>query len=126
MKKVIIAFSFCIVIVLFSFKIFDHSIVGHWVSHDGAPGAKILVDFNNNGTFKVTVNDTTENEGNYKLINDTFYMYDNNCGIQTAGMYKLNYYTEDSLSFKLIQDSCTDRIQEVDGGTIIRLREGDR
>ena len=124
MKKVPPAFSLFIVVMLFSFKTFDHSLVGHWISNDGAPGAKILVDFNSDGTFKVSVDGQTENEGNYKLYNDTFYMYDNNCGIQTAGKYKVNFYTEDSVSFELIQDSCADRIQEVNGGTITRLREG--
>jgi len=123
MKKTIAAFSLCIAIMLCSFRTFDHSLVGHWISHDGAPGSKILVDFNSDGTFKVTVNGETENEGNYKFNNDTFYMYDNNCGMQTAGKYKLNFYTEDSVSFNLIQDSCSERIQEVDGGVIVRLRE---
>jgi hypothetical protein len=120
--KQLVTLSLSAVILLCSFKTFDHSIVGHWVSQDGAPGSKILVDFNNDGTFKVTVNDETENAGSYKFNNDTFYMYDNNCGIQTAGKYKLIFYTEDSLSFKLIQDSCSERIQEVDGGTIVRLK----
>ena len=76
-------------IVFCSFKTFDHSLVGHWIYHDGAPGSEILVDFNKDGTFKVSVNGQTENEGNYKLENDTFYMYDKNCGMQTAGRYKL-------------------------------------
>ena len=124
MKKTITAYSLCVIMVLCAFKTTDHSLVGHWISHDGVPDAKILVDFNNDGTFKVTVNDETENEGNYKFDNDTFYMYDNHCGMQTAGKYKVTFYTEDSVSFKLIQDSCSERIQEVDGGVIVRLREG--
>jgi hypothetical protein len=123
MKKIIPVCLLCIIIILCSFKTFDHSIVGHWISHDGAPGSKILVDFNSDGTFKVAVDSETENEGKYRFFNDTFYMYDNNCGMQTAGKYKIVFYTEDSASFKLIQDSCAQRIQEVDGGTIVRLRE---
>ena len=123
MKKVMTASSLCILIVLCSFKTFDHSLVGHWISHDGAPGSKIFVDFNSDGTFKVTVDGETENEGNYKFYNDTFCMYDNNCGLQTAGKYKMIFYTEDTLSFNLIQDSCADRIQEVNGGVLVRLRE---
>jgi hypothetical protein len=123
MKQVAAALSLSVMILLCSFKTFDHSLVGRWVSHDGAPDAKILVDFNNDGTFKVTVNGETENAGNYKLNNDTFYMYDNHCGIQTAGQYKVTFYTEDSISFKLIQDSCAERIQEVNGGTIVRLKD---
>jgi hypothetical protein len=123
MKKIITAFALCSMIVLCSFKTFDHSLVGHWISHDGAPGSKILVDFNSDGTFKVTVDGQTENEGNYKFYNDTFSMYDSNCGMQTEGRYKVTFYNEDSLSFKLIEDSCTNRIQEVDGGVIVRLRE---
>ena len=123
MKKVIFIFSVCCMIMLCSFRTSDHSIIGHWISRDGAPGSKILVDFNNDGTFKVTVDGQIENEGNYKFYNDTFSMFDSNCGIQTEGKYKITFYTEDSLSFKLIQDPCTNRIQEVDGGVIARLHE---
>src|SRR5436853_7931533 len=95
MKQVVVSLSLSAMILLCSFKTSDHSLVGHWVSHDGAPDAEVLVDFNNDGTFKVTVNGETENAGNYKLNNDTFYMYDNHCGIQTAGQYKVTFYTED-------------------------------
>ena len=123
MKKVITAFSLCIMILLCSFKTSDHSLVGHWISHDSAPDAKVLVDFNDDGTFKVTVNGETENEGNYKVNDDTFFMYDHNCGMQVAGRYKLNFYTEDSVSFSLIQDSCTERIQVVNNAVIVRLKE---
>ena len=108
-------------IVLCSFSDFEHTLIGHWISYDGAPGSKILVDFNKDSTFKVTVNDQTENEGRYKFYKDTFWMYDNNCGMQTAGIYKINFVTADSASFKLIADSCTSRISEVDGGIISRL-----
>jgi hypothetical protein len=123
MKQVVAALSLSAMILLCSLKTFDHSLVGHWVSHDGVPGSEILVDFNNDGTFKVTVNGETENEGNYKFNNDTFYMYDKRCGIEKAGQYKVNFYTEDSVSFKLIRDSCAERIQEIDGGTIVRLKK---
>ena len=125
MKKVLL-FSVCVMGMLCSFRTYDHFLAGHWISNDGAPGSKILVDFNVDGTFRVSVNGQTENEGSYKQDNDTLYMYDANCGIQTAGKYKLNFYTEDSVSFELIQDSCATRIQEVNGGTIARLREGEQ
>jgi hypothetical protein len=49
-------------------------------------------------------------------------MYDDNCGMQVAGKYKLNFYTEDSLSFSLIEDSCTERAGEVNGGVIKRIK----
>ena len=120
MKKMLA--SICIALVLCAFSFFDHTIIGHWVSNDGAPGSKILVDFNEDSTFKVTVNNEVENEGRYKFYNDTFCMYDNKCGMQTAGIYKVNFFTADSLSFRLISDSCTNRISEMNGGVISRLR----
>lgn len=119
--KIFTVTIFCLVILLCSFITYDHKLVGHWKSNDGSPDSKIRVDFNADSTFKVTVNDETENEGKYKFYNDTFCMYDNNCGMQTAGMYKVNFITADSVTFKLIADSCTSRISEIDGGIISRV-----
>jgi len=121
MKKILIRSLFLPVFLFFSFITADHNIVGHWITYtpDNSP---VYVDFNSDGTFKVTVDGQIENQGNYRLSNDTFSMYDNNCGIQLAGKYKLNFYTEDSLSFSLIEDSCTERVGEVNGGVIKRIQ----
>ena len=89
MKKIVRAFCIAIAVMLCTFSVFEHTLAGHWVSHDGAPGAKILLDFNEDSTFKVTVNNQIENKGRYKFYQDTFWMYDNNCGMQNAGMYKI-------------------------------------
>lgn len=106
---------------IMAFTVADHSIVGHWVSK-GPDNSKIYLDFNPDNTFKVTVDGRMENAGNYQFMNDTFYMYDKNCGLNVVGKYKINFVNEDSASFKLIQDSCSDRAGEVNGGIIKRLK----
>ena len=120
MKRIFIWFTVFVAISLLAFVISDHNIVGHWTA-SGPDSTQVLIDFNNDGTFKVTSNGQTENEGKYKFYEDTFLMYDNNCGMQTGGKYKLIFYNDDSASFKLIEDSCTERAQEVDGGAIKRI-----
>jgi hypothetical protein len=110
------AFALC------AFVVLDHNLVGHWVTYT-PDNAKVLVDFNEDGTFKVSVDGNTENEGKYKLNQDTFFMYDENCGIEMPGKYKLTFYGEDSVSFSLIEDACLGRAQDVNGGSIKRLKE---
>ncbi len=107
---------------LLSFISTDHNIIGHWISI-GTGKSKVFLDFNKDNSFKVTVDGKTENEGSYTFVNDIFSMYDNNCGKTIAGKYQIIFYTEDSASFKLIQDSCTDRAGEVNGGIIKRLMD---
>ena len=50
-------------------------------------------------------------------------MYDKNCTINVCGKYKITFYTKDSASFALIEDSCKDRAGEVNGGAIIRVKK---
>lgn len=120
MKKTFLWLPLFAVCILSASTLSDHNLVGHWVSYT-PDNSKVLIDFNNDGTFKVTVDGQAENDGKYKLNEDTFFMYDNNCGIEKEGKYKLTFYGEDSASFSLIEDACTDRSGEVNGGTIKRL-----
>jgi hypothetical protein len=120
MKRAFILFTVFAIIGLYAFVVSDHNIVGHWTA-SGPDYSNVFVDFNSDSTFKVTSDGQTENEGRYKFYEDTFVMYDNNCGMQTGGKYKITFYNDDSASFKLIEDSCSNRAQEVDGGTIKRL-----
>ncbi|MGC4036827.1 MAG: hypothetical protein QM764_12780 [Chitinophagaceae bacterium] len=114
---------YCVILAFLSFSFFrfPHKIVGHWISK-GPDNSTVELDFNSNESFKVTVNGATENEGTYHFKKDLFTMYDKNCGTSIPGNYKIIFYTEDSASFKLIADSCTDRAGEVNGGIIKRVR----
>jgi hypothetical protein len=96
-----------------------HQIVGHWIA-EGPGNTKVFVDFTKNGTFKVYSKEGTENQGSYRTGLDTLLLYDNKCGMKMPGKYLLNFYGEDSVSFFLLQDSCTDRAQEVNGGRMKR------
>ena len=108
------------ILLLFAFsRMLDDKLTGHWVT-TGNQAAD--VDFSADGHFKVIVNGNIENEGKYTLTKDVFSMYDNNCGMQIEGRYKLTFFTSDSLSFTLIADSCINRSSEVNGGIIKRIK----
>jgi hypothetical protein len=97
------------------------SIVGHWLAA-GPDNAKVWVDFNSDGSFKVYTETATENSGRYEMNKDTISLYDNNCGMSVAGLYLLKFYGQDSMSFLLVNDPCKDRSEEVNGGRMKRLR----
>jgi hypothetical protein len=97
------------------------SIVGHWLA-GGPDNGKVWVDFSADGGFKVYTASSTENQGKYVLDADTISLYDNNCGMSTAGRYLLKFYGEDSVSFSVVNDPCKDRSGEVNGGRLKRMR----
>ncbi len=109
------------VVAAFAFVNTEHQLTGHWMTK-GQNNSKVYLDFNSDKTFKVTVDGRTENEGNYEFAKDIFTMYDKSCGINVPGKYKLTFYTPDSASFSLLQDSCKDRAGEVNGGIITRIK----
>ena len=111
-------------VLLLSFTAFPHTLEGTWISK-GPNNTRVLLDFKSNGDFKVTVGKEIENEGRYVFQRDTFRMYDNNCGTNVEGKYKITFYTPDSASFTLINDPCKSRADEVDGGQIKRVKDAE-
>lgn len=96
-----------------------HDLIGHWITN-GENNSKVKVDFNKNGSFKVSTKGKIENEGQYKFNNDTIWITDRNCGEKVQGKYNIIFYTDDSASFKVISDPCIERAGEIDGGVIVR------
>jgi hypothetical protein len=96
-----------------------HPITGRWIAA-GPNNTKLFSEFNKDGTFKVYSRTATENSGSYHTSIDTIFMYDKNCGMQVAGKYLLHFYGTDSVSFSLLQDSCGERAQEVNGARMKR------
>jgi len=118
MKKTILLFA--PVIALTAFTLFPHNLVGTWTS--GNVNSKIILAFHADGKFIVTVNGALENQGAYSFKQDTFTMYDANCGKDIQGKYKITFFTADSAAFTLISDPCKDRAGEIDGGRIKRIK----
>ncbi len=118
MKKIILI-TLPVILFLFAFTTMKDKLTGHWITVGSQPA---YVDFMSDSTFRVMVNGNVENEGKYKLNDNVFSMYDNNCGMQIEGKYKLTFFTGDSLSFTLITDDCTQRSGEVNGGVIKRIK----
>jgi hypothetical protein len=121
MKKSFYNLSFSAVILLAALGFANDKLTGHWLVQTGEGPAN--VDFASDGTFKVLANGQTVNEGKYKLVVDTFFMTDNNCGSQGEGKYKLTFHTPDSVSFKSITDPCSERMQQVDGVSMTRIKD---
>ena len=119
MKKISVLFT--LVIALTAFTLFPHNLVGTW-SSQGPGSSKVILDFRADGKFKVTADGALENQGIYSFKQDTFIMYDANCGMNTPGKYKITFFTPDSAKFTLITDSCKDRSGEIDGGTMKRIK----
>ena len=102
---------------------FPHILAGTWRAA-GTGNAKVLLEFQPTGAFRVTVYSNLENEGRYEFKNDTFTMYDKGCGLAVPGKYQIDFITADSAVFLLIDDPCKDRAGEVGGGRISRIDPG--
>jgi hypothetical protein len=100
-----------------------HKLVGRWVIYppDDRPEFRDLreyVDFKEDGTYDVILpNGKIGEVGNYKL-NGSVFMIKNMktvCGYEYWGSYKLTFHGRDSVSFVVIEDSCTARRQDIVG-----------
>ena len=98
-----------------------HNLVGRWLIYtpDNKPSPE-SVYFNKDGTYKVTLSDGTVGEsGYYKLVDSTFSIKNavpRACGDNYWGTYKLTFHGRDSVSFVVIEDSCTNRRNDMVGG----------
>lgn len=80
----------------------------------------MFLGFNTDGSFKVFTKEGVENKGKFRVVADTFFMYDHTCGMQVPGKYLLTFYGEDSVAFALANDPCKERAGEVNGGRMKR------
>ena len=95
-------------------------ISGKWTLHPVGE-APVTIDFRDDGSYHVTMPGGQETlAGSYKQSADTLAFLDKGCG-NTWGKYHINFYGDDSLLLKAISDSCTGRMQGVDGVTAKRL-----
>jgi len=101
-----------------------HSLVGSW-SLKESDGSVSHVDFTKNGLFNyVDANGKPLHHGKYKLnSDDIFSMNDNGCGTGYWAKYKLTFIGEDSVSFAVIDDTCSRRAQGVNGGGLKRVKK---
>lgn len=119
MKKTFYLLSFSLILLLSAFAYISDRLTGQWTVE--TPEGSANVEFIADGSFKVSANGQQVNEGKYKLVKDTFFTTDNNCGAQ-EGKYLLSFHTPDSISFKLIADPCTERQSQVNGVIIVRVK----
>lgn len=98
-----------------------NSITGKWITHE-QDGSKIYIDFTGAGTFSYTNKGKLMHHGKYKQHSDTFLIDDGECGKGYWAKYKLSFVDKDSVTFNVIDDTCSGRMQSIDGGGLKRMK----
>jgi len=92
----------------------NSKLVGHWQTSFPDGKTTMTAFFRPDGTYSGAVNGKVFVTGKYTLAHDTLGMEDGSCGPNYFGTYRLTYFA-DSLSFAVVQDSCTGRQQGTNG-----------
>ncbi|MDP4286247.1 MAG: hypothetical protein Q8891_17710 [Bacteroidota bacterium] len=122
MKQTIKVFILFFVIAAFAFIPPKHSIVGKWRTSEN-DGTHNYISFTSGGTFNYQdLNGKTIHKGKYKYFNDTFSISDDDCGAGYWARYKLTFLGTDSVSFAVIEDSCSGRENDINGAGLRRLK----
>jgi hypothetical protein len=121
MKKNLLVLPICAAIGL-GMAIAGHSLVGNWNVAYGN-GLSGRMSFKNNGTYQATF---TGHEwkigGDYKIQGNVVAFTDSVCGLHYWGKYKLDWYSDDSASVTVVEDSCAGRRSNGDGATVVRAK----
>lgn len=119
MKQSIKVFAVFSILVALAFIPPKHDLVGRWITY-GSDGSIGYVDFNKDGTFKVSSPEgKIFHQGNYKFDKDVFSINDKEgCGDTYWGTYRLTFFDEDSLTPAVIQDTCAGRREQITTGNI--------
>jgi hypothetical protein len=104
---------------LLAFEMPEYSLIGRWftLNPDGSP-IQEYVDFNNDGTYSVTLpNGEIGEKGFYKFKDSLFSIRNAKdvCGKDYWGKYNLTFHGSDSIHLSLIEDSCTERRMDIVG-----------
>ena len=122
MKKVSIFLTVFLLSIAFAFIPPKHSIVGHWFASN-PDGSKMYVDFKSAGPTDPTSAGKLNHYGNYTFNDPLFSINDKEdegCGNGYWGKYNLTFVGEDSVSFAVVEDSCSGRRGQVNGGGLRR------
>lgn len=94
-------------------------LVGRWQKH--LPGGMMGMGiFRADSSYDLVINGKVFTSGKYFVRQDTF--VDNNGACRLAGIYKLHFFTQDSVRLTLIQDSCRGRREAYQGLTMGRVQ----
>jgi hypothetical protein len=97
-----------------------HVLTGRWIARE-KDGSSTYVDFKADHTFQVYHNGKLMHHGNYRFSDPVFSITDDEgCGIGYWAKYDLTFFGTDSVSFKVAEDSCVPRRQEINGSGLIR------
>lgn len=122
MKKLLIVLPF-VAVVSVAFAFAGKSLVGRWKAKYGnGPTGHIV--FRSNGTAEATFdNETWKVGGPYKAQGNTVSISDSSCGLGYWGKYKDTWYSDDSVGFAVVTDSCSGRKANVDGAVLVRIKK---
>ncbi|HVU94053.1 MAG TPA: hypothetical protein VHE34_02475 [Puia sp.] len=122
MRKNSFLAAICIFL-LFSFVGARRSLVGHWKVAYGNKHTGEMV-CHSNGHFEATFKgETWKVGGEYKSDGATVSISDSSCGFGYWAKYRTNWFSDDSVSFSVIEDSCSGRKSDGDGAVLVRMKK---
>ncbi|HEY4110847.1 hypothetical protein [Puia sp.] len=122
MRKNLLLAPLCLLF-LVAFTDGGKSLVGRWKA---AYGNKITGEMvlQSNGHFDATfTGQTWKVGGEYKMDGSTLSITDTSCGYGYWAKYKSQWYSDDSVKFIVIEDSCSGRRANGDGIVLVRMKK---
>ena len=124
--KTVTIFLVCFFLsIAFAFILPKHSIVGHWSSNN-PDGSKMYVDFKSDGTFDTHYEGKLNHYGNYTFKDPLFSINDKEdegCGAGYWGKYNLTFVGQYSVTFTVVEDTCSGRSGQVNGSGLRREKK---
>jgi hypothetical protein len=122
MKKILVFLLPCMVFAAFTFLPAKKPLVGHWRAAYG-DGSKGTVSFRGDGSYEATFTGYTwKAGGQYKQDGEIFTLTDSVGGIGYWAKYNVAWFSNDSLRFTAIEDTCKGRKSNIHGAVLIRQK----
>ena len=125
MKKLSL-FGLLAILLSFAFIVDSpNPLVGRWENirtYQGAP-LSLIGNFKVDGSYTGFINKKVFVTGKYQMKNDTLYIDDSTCGANYIGVYKVEFFGQDSLKFHVIADTCTGRREGTDNFMFKKMKK---
>lgn len=121
MKKAFFTSLVSIVPFVVSFTSSPGTLVGRW-QQKIRNGAMMQVNFRPDSSYNLSINGKYVLGGKYYVKNDTVGITDGGCNINYYGIYKLNFFAQDSVRWNVVQDTCAGRRRGYDKGVLGRVK----
>jgi len=116
-------FTPALLILVLAFNAGRRSLVGHWnVAYGNNISGEMVCQAD--GHFEATfTGQTWKVGGQFKSDGSTVSVQDSTCGFGYWGTYKTIWYSDDSVKFTALEDSCSGRKYNGDGAVLVRAKK---